>query len=97
MLPYTPSSELDPLDDPDTAGAMRLLHLSRKSIYRLGKAGEIDGYLLCNRRRWRRSSLIAFTLREIGKGPQFDPAPTGKRKPGRPRKAHQQPSAANAG
>jgi hypothetical protein len=89
MLPNTASSELDPLDDPDTAGAMRLLHLSRKSIYRLGKAGEIDGYLLCNRRRWRR---------EIGKGPQFDQAP-GKRRVGRPPKPRsgQGPSAPSAG
>jgi Helix-turn-helix domain len=92
MLPDTASSELDPLDrpDPDTAGAMRILDVSRKSVYRLGKAGKIKGYLLCGRRRWERASLRAYKEECRDAGPQFGPAPTGKRKPGRPRKPQRQ-------
>ncbi len=75
--------------DPDTDRARKMLAdppLSKESIYRLAKRGEIDGYLLCGRRLWTLASLRAYRERQIKKGPQFGPAPTGKRKPGRPRK-----------
>ena len=91
----------DPLDLPDldTDGARRFLRdppLSKVSIYRLGRAGEIDGYVLCGRRLWRRASLIAYRERQIAKGPQFDQIGIGKKRPrGRPRK-HPKPEAAAA-
>jgi hypothetical protein len=82
-------SELDQ-PDPDTERARRMLAdppLSKESLYRLAKRGEIDGYLMCGRRLWTLASLRAYRERQIAKGPQFGlPPATGKRKPGRPRK-----------
>ena len=76
--------------DLDTDGARRFLRdppLSKVSIYRLGKRGEIDGYLLCGRQLWRRVSLRAYKERRIERGPQFDQLNPGlKRARGRPRK-----------
>jgi hypothetical protein len=91
-----PTPELDPLDLPDldTDGARRFLRdppLSKVSIYRLGRAGEIDGYVLCGRRLWRRASLRAYRARQIAKGPQFAPRVIGKRVRGRPRKVKPAP------
>ena len=54
--PSIPTKDSD-LPDLDTDGARRFLRdppLSKVSIYRLGRAGEIDGYILCGRRLWRR-------------------------------------------
>jgi hypothetical protein len=61
-------------------------NLCKESIYRLAKKGEIDGYMLCGKRFWTLASLRAYRARQIAKGPQFDPAPVHKRKPGRPKK-----------
>ncbi len=83
------ATELDSLDapDPDTPGVMRMLGLSKKSVYRLGVAGEIDGYLLGGgSRRWRLPSVRAYKARQIAKGPQLGPPATGPRPRGRPRK-----------
>ena len=93
------SYQLDPSDqpDPDTNGACKLLGgLCKESIYRLAKKGEIDGYMLCGKRFWTLASLRAYRARQIAAGPQFAPPLTGKRKPGRPRKAQRQPSTASA-
>jgi hypothetical protein len=86
-----PTTEVDQ-PDPDTPEACQILGVSPKSVYRLGRAEEIDGYLLCNRRRWRRPSLKAYRERCIEQGAQLEPPVTGKRKPGRPRK-HPAPEA----
>ena len=56
------SYQLDPSDqpDPDSNGARRMLgNLSKESIYRLAKKGEIDGYVLCGKRFWTLASLRA--------------------------------------
>ena len=45
------------LPDPDTNGARRLLRdppVSKETIYRLGKRGEIESYLVAGCRVWRR-------------------------------------------
>jgi predicted DNA-binding transcriptional regulator AlpA len=84
-MPDTASTELDQ-PDPDTPGVMRMLGLSKKSVYRLGVAGEIDGYLLGGSRRWRLPSVRAYKARQIAKGPQLGPPATGPRPRGRPRK-----------
>jgi hypothetical protein len=92
--------QLDPVDapDPDTNGARQILGgLSKESIYRLAKRGEIDGYMLCGKRFWLLASLRSYRERQKAKGLQFDAPPvTGKRKPGRPPKPKQEPSTANA-
>jgi hypothetical protein len=87
------SYKLDPVDvpDPDTNGARQILGgLSKESIYRLAKRGEIDGYTLCGRRFWTLSSLRAYRARQIAAGPQFAPPLIAKRPRGRPRKPEQQ-------
>jgi hypothetical protein len=93
-----PSVALDPLDavDPDTPTASAMLGIAKESLYRLAKRHLITGYLLAGKRRWDRQSLTDYIARCKAAGPQFDPAPTGKRKPGRPRKVQQEPSAASA-
>ena len=91
-MPDTASTELDQ-PDPDTPGVMRMLSLSRKSIYRLGVAGKIDGYLLGGSRRWRLSSIRAYKARCIAAGPQLGTPPV-VRKRGRPRKDQQTASPA---
>ena len=98
-MPKSHSSfKLDPADapDPDTNGARMVLgNLSRESIYRLAKRGEIDGYVLCGKRFWTLSSLRAYRARCIERGPEFSPPLPAKRPRGRPRKPEQQqPSAA---
>ena len=83
------SFQLDPVDapDPDTNGARQVLGgLSKESIYRLAKKGEIDGYVLCGKRFWTLASLRAYRARCIERGPQFDPPVTSKRARGRPKK-----------
>src|SRR5580704_13373312 len=86
------SISLDDLDQPDldTDGARRFLRdppLSKETVYRLGKRGEIESYLLAGCRIWRRPSLRSYKQRQIAKGSQFSPVPmTGKRRPGRPKK-----------
>ena len=92
------SYRLDPADapDPSTVEACAMLGVAKESLYRLAKRHLITGYLLAGKRRWDRESLRTYIARCKAAGPQFDPAPTGKRKPGRPRKAQQQPSAASA-
>ena len=95
--PNAPLCSDDDLPDLDTDGARRLLRdppVSKETLYRLARRGEIEGYLLAGCRTWRRSSLRAYRARQIAKGPQFDPAPTGKRPRGRPKKP--EPSAARA-
>ena len=94
------SYKLDPVDapDPDTNGARQILgNLSKESIYRLAKRGEIDGYVLCGRRFWTLASLRGYRARQIAAGPQFAPPLPAKRPRGRPRKAQQQTSAAAQG
>jgi hypothetical protein len=94
------SVPLDELDqpDPDTDGACRMLAdppLSKETLYRLARRGEIAGYLLSGRRLWRRASLRAYKERCIERGTQFGPPPRdGKRRPGRPKKPRpeQEPS-----
>ena len=91
----------DDLPDLDTDGARQFLRdppVSKETLYRLARRGDIDGYLLAGCRIWRRASLRAYRARQIAKGPQFDPAPTGKRPRGRPPKPRpeQEPSAASA-
>ncbi len=94
-----PDVALSELDEPDlhTPQACRMLGLSKKSLYRLGVAGEIDSYLMRGSRRWLRSSLRAYKQRQIAKGPQFSVPPV-VRKRGRPRKPRpeQEPSSAAA-
>jgi hypothetical protein len=94
-----PSISLDPVDavDPDTATACALLGIAKESLYRLAKRQLVTGYLLAGKRRWDRESIHAYIAHCKAAGPQFDPAPVGKRKPGRPRKAQQEPSGASAG
>jgi hypothetical protein len=86
------SFQLDPADapDPSTVEACAMLGV------RLAKRQLITGYLLAGKKRWDSESLHAYIARCKAAGPQFDPAPTCKRKPGRPRKAQQQPSASAA-
>ena len=88
-----PSRHPDSIDQPDldTGVARQYLRappLSKETLYRLGKRGEIESYLLAGCRIWRRQSLQAFKERQINKGPQFSQPPTtgAKRKPGRPPK-----------
>ena len=85
--PSISSNDLD-LPDLDTEGARRLLRdppVSKETIYRLGKRGEIESYLVAGCRVWRRASIFAYIERQIGKGPQFAPE-VKRRRPGRPRK-----------
>jgi hypothetical protein len=101
-LASDPSAQLDlDLPDLDTDGARRFLRdppVSKETLYRLARRGEIDGHLLAGCRIWRRPSLRAYKQRQIAKGPQFDPAPTGKRRRGRRPKPRleQESSATNA-
>ena len=71
-----------------------MLGVAKESLYRLAKRQLVRGYLLGGKRRWDRDSIHTYIARKA-QGPQFDPARR-KRKPGRPRKAQQQPSAASA-
>lgn len=66
--------------------------LSKETVYRLGKRGEIVGYLMAGRRLWTLELIRAYRERQIKKGPQFAPDEVEKRRPGRPRK----PEAASA-
>ena len=99
-MPKSNSSyQLDPSDqpDPDTNGARKLLgDLSKESIYRLAKKGEIDGYVLCGKRFWTLASLRAYRARQIALGPQFGAPATGKRPRGRPRKPKPETATASA-
>jgi hypothetical protein len=82
--------------DPDTERARKMLAdppLSRETVYRLAKRGEISGYVLAGRRLWSLTSIRAFKARQIAKGLQFAPENV-KRKPGRP--AHPKPEATAA-
>jgi hypothetical protein len=83
-----PSVALDPLDavDPDTPTASAMLGIAKESLYRLAKRRLITGYLLAGKRRWDRESIHFYITRCKAAGPQFDPAPTGKRRVGRPPK-----------
>ena len=58
------SRSIDP-DQPDidTERACQVLGLSKESIYRLGRRGEIDGYILCGKRFWVLQSLRAYRER----------------------------------
>jgi hypothetical protein len=99
-MPKSNSSyQLDPSDqpDPDTNGARKLLGgLSKESIYRLAKRGEIDGYMMCGKRFWTVTSLRGYRARQIALGPQFGPPVTGKRARGRPRKPKSESATAAA-
>ena len=55
------------LPDPDTNGARRLLRdppVSKETIYRLGKRGEMESYLVAGCRVWRRASIFAYIERQ---------------------------------
>ena len=91
----TKRADLD-LPDLDLNGARRLLRdppVSKETIYRLGKRGEIESYLVAGCRVWRRASVLAYIERQIALGAQFAPEVAQRRKPGRPRK-HPKPEAA---
>jgi hypothetical protein len=67
------SIPLDDLDqpDPDTNRARRMLAdppLSKETLYRLGRRGEIAGYLLGGRRLWTLASLRAYRERCTKRG-----------------------------
>jgi hypothetical protein len=93
-----PSVALDPLDavDPDTPTASAMLGIAKESLYRLAKRHLISGYLLAGKRRWDRESLRTYIARCKAAGPQFDPAPTGKRARGRPRKPKPETASSSA-
>ena len=62
------------LPDPDTNGARRLLRdppVSKETIYRLGKRGEMESYLVAGCRVWRRASIFAYIERQRAAGSQF--------------------------
>jgi hypothetical protein len=59
--------------------------LSKETVYRLGKRGEIVGYLMAGRRLWTLDSIRAYKTRCLERGSQFAPETTEKRKPGRPK------------
>jgi hypothetical protein len=88
------SYRLDPVDapDPDTSAACAMLGVAKETLYRLAKRQLITGYLLAGKRRWDRQSIFNYVASCKAAGPQFDPAPIHKRKPGRPRK-HPTPEA----
>jgi hypothetical protein len=75
--------------------ARRLLRdppVSKETIYRLGKRGEIESYLVAGCRVWRRASIYAYIERQRAAGSQFAPE-VKRRRPGRPRKVNPEQSA----
>ena len=75
--------------DLDTEAACRLLRhppVSKETIYRLGKRGEIESYLVAGCRVWSRVSIFDYIERQRALGAQFAPEVAQRRKPGRPRK-----------
>ena len=93
----SPDIAASDLPDLDTEAVRRLMRdppLSKETIYRLGRAGEIEGYLVAGCRVWRRASVMAYIQRQIAKGPQFAPE-VKRRRPGRPKKIKPE-AAANA-
>jgi hypothetical protein len=89
---FTHDSALPDLDTEAVRRLMRDPPLSKETIYRLGRAGAIEGYLLAGCRVWRRASVYAYIERQRALGAQFAPA-VKRRRPGRPRK-HPKPEAA---
>jgi hypothetical protein len=83
--------------DPDTERARRMLAdppLSKETVYRLGKAGLITGYILAGRRLWTLASIRTYKTRCIDRGSQFASPTAEKRKPGRPKKSKPETSVA---
>lgn len=75
--------------DLDTEAACRLLRhppVSKETIYRLGKRGEIESYLVAGCRVWSRVSILDYIERQRALGAQFAPEVAQRRKPGRPKK-----------
>jgi hypothetical protein len=75
--------------DLDTEAARRLLRhppVSKETIYRLGKRGEIESYLVAGCRVWSRVSILDYIERQRALGAQFAPEVAQRRRPGGPRK-----------
>ena len=69
--------------------------LSKETVYRLAKNGEIESYRLAGCRLYRRSSLVAFIERCRAAGPQFS-LQVPRRRAGRPRKVKPETTSATA-
>jgi hypothetical protein len=83
--------------DLDTEAACRLLRhppVSKETIYRLGKRGEIESYLVAGCRVWSRVSILDYIERQRALGAQFAPEVEQRRKPGRPKKIKPETSVA---
>jgi hypothetical protein len=75
---------------------VRRIGCSMRKGYRIITDGEVRTYMVAGKRRVDPDSADLYIERCKNLGPRFEPPVTGKRKPGRPRKAQQQPSAASA-
>jgi hypothetical protein len=86
---------LDGLPDPTMKQVEIEYGILRRFQYKLIRDGEIESYMFAGWRRIVRSSILAYKRRQIEKGPELQPVPFQKRKPGRPKKPRpEQPTAA---